>query len=427
MPIKAAVKEIDITPKLGTVKAGSLRRIIAEEVRDPLYARILLLESGGVKIGFVSLDLLSIRSEEVSRIRALAEPLGIPSDNLMIAATHNHAGPATTNVGDSERDDDYVEFLVESVSSGIRSALSEMVPARVGIATCTEGRISFNRRYIMKDGSVKCHPPIASPEIRCAEGVIDPEVGVVCVKDEADKVLGFIVNFACHPTHHCSDGVISAGFPGQMALALKEEFGGGCVPLFLNGAFGNIHTTNPYDPEYVPDMTKIGRTLADDVRKLVPKMVFRDSLSLGARRRMVKLPLRDIDGAYGIAAKYPQRFGGEDCDRIYEEAIQKLREKKAKCDYELAEAQCLKMDGDIVFVGIPAEYFVEHGLRIKIESPVRNTFVIGAANGMVGYVPTVKAFERGGYETTISMWSKLAPEAGDMLTDAAIQLIQDAI
>jgi hypothetical protein len=41
-------------------------------------------------------------------------------------------------------------------------------------------------------------------------------------------------------------------------------------------------------------------------------------------------------------------------------------------------------------------------------------------------VPTRQAFERGGYETTFAGSSKLAPEAGDMLADAAIKLVRDA-
>ena len=43
---------------------------------------------------------------------------------------------------------------------------------------------------------------------------------------------------------------------------------------------------------------------------------------------------------------------------------------------------------------------------------------------MVGYAPTREAFERGGYETTFGPTSHLAPEAGDLLADTAIQLVR---
>jgi hypothetical protein len=38
---------------------------------------------------------------------------------------------------------------------------------------------------------------------------------------------------------------------------------------------------------------------------------------------------------------------------------------------------------------------------------------------MIGYVPTRAAFDGGGYETTLSMGTKLDPAAGEMLTAAA--------
>ena len=42
---------------------------------------------------------------------------------------------------------------------------------------------------------------------------------------------------------------------------------------------------------------------------------------------------------------------------------------------------------------------------------------------MVGYVPHRDAFLRGGYETTFGPGYRLAPRAGDMLVDAAAELI----
>ena len=473
MVLRAGLAEVDVTPRLPIEKVGWLRRVIAEKVLDPVCAKILVLESGGVRVGFVSLDVLSVRWALAGRIREAAEACGIPKTNLMVAATHNQAGPAVASAGDTKRDEKYIEFLVGQVRQGLEKAVSALAPARIAIASAIEGRISFIRRFIMRDGSAKCHAPALPPEIRCAEGSIDPELGVLCVKDMKDNVLGFAVNFTCHPTHHGGDNLISAGYPGRLAAQLKKAFGERCVTVFLNGAFGNIHHANQYDPGFKNDMEHMGAVLAEDVQKLLPKMTFTDTASLGAATTTLKLPLRDIDGPYGVNARFPQPFG---TPAIYEEAIYKLRVKKAEKDHALAEVQCLrislfaprqgrtaglkagrhaglggkKIGDDTAFVSIPgvfadrparpaglnaghaglpigkniAEYFVEHGFRIKMESRVAKTYVVGAANGMVGYVPTQEAFPRGGYETTLAMWSKLDPVAGDMLADAAIGLLR---
>jgi hypothetical protein len=72
----------------------------------------------------------------------------------------------------------------------------------------------------------------------------------------------------------------------------------------------------------------------------------------------------------------------------------------------------------------PAEYFVENGLKIKERAWPRRALVVELANGFIGYVPHREAFLRGGYETTFCGWSKLAPEAGDILAEQVLELIR---
>lgn len=81
--------------------------------------------------------------------------------------------------------------------------------------------------------------------------------------------------------------------------------------------------------------------------------------------------------------------------------------------------------GDTALTAIPAEYFVENGLRIKEKCYPRQALVVSCANGMVGYVPHRDAFLRGGYETTFTGISRLAPEAGEMLADCAIEIVRN--
>ncbi len=64
------------------------------------------------------------------------------------------------------------------------------------------------------------------------------------------------------------------------------------------------------------------------------------------------------------------------------------------------------------------------GLQIKQACHPRRALVVGGANGMVGYVPTAEAFQRGGYETTLGPPSKLAPDSGDRIANAVIAMIR---
>ena len=107
---------------------------------------------------------------------------------------------------------------------------------------------------------------------------------------------------------------------------------------------------------------------------------------------------------------------------IYERDIPRLLERIRRMGAQPAQVQALFVN-DRVFVGIPAELFVQVGLRIKEGAWPKRALVVGQANGMVGYVPHGEAFRRGGYETTFAGSSRLAPEAGEMLASCALELI----
>ena len=60
--------------------------------------------------------------------------------------------------------------------------------------------------------------------------------------------------------------------------------------------------------------------------------------------------------------------------------VKRIRERGS----QPAEVQVLFL-GEHAFAAVPAEYFVELGLRIKEESYPRHALVVSCANGMVGY------------------------------------------
>ncbi len=419
MTLRAGFAEIDITPSLPCDKIGWLTRVTAETVRDPLLARVAVFDDDQTRIGFVSLDLLSVRWTEVDRMRRAAAELGFQPRHLMIAATHTHCGPATSHTGEVPRDDAYLDqCLLPRVAEGLRRACEALAPARVGFSRGLEDRVSFIRRFILDDGSVQCHPRDRS-RIRCAESVLDPELAVMVVNDLADRCLGMIVNFACHPTHFGGSPMICADWPGHMAAHLKQRMGPSCVGLLLNGAFGDVHHTNTLNPGHNGDPLWIGETLADHAARLAAQAPMTDHLTLSGRSVTLRLPWRDIDGRYGRDMARRQRFRD---DELYDALIERLRRKQANRDHFPAELQCLYLGPDHAFVGIPAEPFAQLGLRIKAASPVPGTHVVGAANGMVGYLPTRRAFDGGGYECTLITSSCLHEDAGDRVVDAAVQL-----
>lgn len=80
--------------------------------------------------------------------------------------------------------------------------------------------------------------------------------------------------------------------------------------------------------------------------------------------------------------------------------------------------------GDVAVVAYPVELFTAFGRRLKAQSPFPDTFVATLANGWHGYAPTVEAFTRGGYEPFLAYQSRLVSEAGELMTDAALGLLE---
>ena len=74
--------------------------------------------------------------------------------------------------------------------------------------------------------------------------------------------------------------------------------------------------------------------------------------------------------------------------------------------------------GGSVFVAVPAEVFVEIGLRVKHSAPHR-TSIAGVANGSIGYLPSRSAYQSGGYEVVSS---RCGPDAEDRLVEAVLEL-----
>ncbi|MBN2494883.1 MAG: hypothetical protein JXR96_09865 [Deltaproteobacteria bacterium] len=420
MPLKAGFAQADITPPVGTHKIGWLRDLVSDRVLDPLHASCAVLTGGEQGIGFIQLDTLSVRWTTVQDIRQrISEHFGFPGGNVLVAATHNHAGPAVANVGDVRRDDAYVETMVEATVEAFGRALADREDAQVGFGRAFDFDIGHNRRVVMRDGTVKTHATFDDPEALFIEGPIDPEVAVMAARAKDGHMLGVVVNFACHPTHHGGDGCLTAGFPGALACDMAAA---GCpATVFLNGASGNITDVDPSRGGTRMEPDQIGRILANHVTKLLPNLTYRDDLCLSCRRAMVELPFRDPgDEEIAGTIRGAQRFVDP---TVYDRVIPKVIERTRRMGTQPAEVQAIFV-GDRAFVGIPAEYFVEHGLRIKEEGWPLHTLVVSCANGMVGYVPHADAFRRGGYETTFTGSSRLAPEAGDILADCAIDLVR---
>ena len=371
----------------------------------------------------VALDTLSVSRAHVTEIRrAIDQMTGLRGAAVMVAATHNHAGPALVRVGDVAADQSYRDLVTSAVVAAVMDAEGRTEEAEIGVARAAETSVPHNRRVVFRDGLVRTHGSLQDPDALHIEGPIDPIVTTIGVRSTAGRWLGVIVNFTCHPTHHGDDEYFSAGFPGVMSARLAEV--GVPTALFLNGALGNVHWIDPVRPDDVRGMDEIGSILATIAQRGLASMTWRSHLRLRSFSTHVRLPFREpTDSEVNGTAVGAQRLAGT---AIYDRLMPGLLAELKREGAQRAEVQAIVLD-EHALIAIPAELFVELGLAIKERAyPVR-ALIVGLANGMVGYVPHREAFARGGYETTFGDVSKLAPPAGDMLVEAGLAALKAAL
>lgn len=448
--LQVGSSRVDITPGKEVILGGATisGKIVVDYIKDPLYVKTVVVAEGNRKLCFIALDLLMIIRRYVEEIRdELARRWGFDRDAVLLHATQNHKAPSLGHFKISEDyteipegfdwlrggDERYHTFAVSRIIASVEQAIAAMQPVSTAVASGVEGRLAFNRRMIMKDGSVSMPSPTGPAAIlaRCLEGPMDPELGVVSFRAQSGKVAALLLNYTCHPVHQLGEFFISADWPGAWSDYLQASAGGNCVPLVLNGACGNINPWDPYADSPNNDARVMGERLAQATMQVMERLSYSDHAVIDWCVQVIELPLRQLDDEEVQAAQRyiaenptPQAVDGVFVDErwVYASGLLDLYGQYLRSPLYRYEIQVLRV-GDAAFVGLPGEPFAEGGLQIKLESPAAFTYIVHNTQ-FAGYIPTKQAFERGGYEVNTANWSKFAPEAWEIIASEAVRMLQ---
>jgi len=375
--LRAGVAKVDITPDEtdGVMVTGHRRKVCG--VRDPLRAGVLVLDDGETKAAIVTLDTIGAWDEMVKLARERIEKLaGIPAANVMVAASHNHSGPAF------DAESKWGRELVDKLGTAAMQAAKDLRSVTIGYG---EDQIGFNinrRKVINGRAVVRLNP----------EGPNDPRVKVLRFDDGRSLTpLAVLMHAVCHPcfftwgdkgSQPYPNGYpkMSADFPGEAQTFVEMCYGNKTSSLFLQGCAGDIRPNLPGHPYRCADEADIqwaGRDLGGAVVR---------TLARGATREQ----LRERPSYYAIRVA---------------SSVVSLPGKEERLD---AELQAMKI-GPYLLLTMPGEPMVEYGF--KLENAISDRaipIIVGYANGNLGYIATADAYEVGGYEPNTS---KLAPEA----------------
>lgn len=456
--LRVGLAEADITPPVGFPMAGYYHERLAEGAIDPLKAKAIVFRDEHTAAALVVCDLIGIATDLTREIRQRAEKAtGIPAANIAITGTHTHTAPdymkeLYLNLGGQRQDpvrSAYIEKLIAGPVEAIAKASAAAQSATLACGSAQQATaVSFNRRFVMRDGSVRTWQSYENPEVVRAAGPIDPEIALLAVRDGGGKTLGVVSNFALH-LDTVGGSKWSADYPYFIEQTLKKSLGPDVVSIFGTGCCGDINHANPRSrdrnkSDFIGN--SLGETIAGQLGKLEPlaqPMLF-------VKTSEVRLPLQDAtqdEVARSIqtlaAASRKEQVDFFEHVTAYKKLIlDQLRHREPHAnsaehitwglsrslagigDSLPVDLTVIALGRDAAIVCLPGEVFVDLGLAIKQASPFRTTLVIELANNVETiYIPHRGAYAGGSYEVTNS---NVQPGSGEILVESALRLLREA-
>jgi neutral ceramidase len=436
-PLQAGVAVVDITPPIGYRMSGYFNERVSTGVLNPLHAKALILRQGGTRAALVFCDMIGLSGAVATRVRAQVErELAIPKENILLAATHSHTGPlyfdalrdylhekaVAEHGNDPCEKEDYPALLVARMVDAIKQADSKLRPVQLEAGVVPQQGLSFNRRFHMKDGSVRFNPGVLNPDIVRPAGPIDPNAGAILVRDGDRNALAGLVNFALH-LDTVGGTLYAADYPFYVEKSLRESLGESFTLLFGTGTCGDINHIDVTKKERLTT-EYIGRTLGATVAAHLAEFKPVEGPCLAVQRAVVEAPMQSFTPAEVQQAKKDMtKVGTNELPFLEQVKAYKILSVQSRGGSIVPlEVQVFRLSRAVAVVGLPGEVFVDLGLAIKKASPFPITLVIELCQDTPEYIPTRKAFAEGSYETVNS---RIAPGGGELMVEAAIRLLRE--
>ena len=449
---------VDITPPLGVYIPGYFKYREGKQILDPLEARCVAFSDGETTALLFSLDTLEIEDGVVAEARAaIAAATGIPGEAVFLHATHTHTGGDLHRAADPLRSGPeaaaslalsalYVDHTVRRLADAALFAVRDMAPASLSFARSCAPRISFPRRYRMKDGTVRTNPGVLNPDIDGPAGISDDEVQLLRIDREGRKPVA-VLNFQTHPDVVGGES-ISADWPGFARRIFEASLGGEALAVFVNGTQGDVNHVcvdprpgerNGLSPDF-DDVDRgygharhMGRVVACAALSVWDKCAPLAAGPVHFGAKVVEVPsnaprpeemdeARHIEELHRAGRDADLPFSGMELTTAVADAERKLRLEHGPASFPLP-LSALAIGDSVAFAGYPGEPFTAIGKDVKASSSFALTMNACLANGARGYFPSADAYGQGGYESRTSDFGpSVAADIVREMTDLLRQL-----
>ena len=401
--LRAGAAKVDVTPTAGELPRNS------QGILDRLYARAIVLESGGTSAALVTIDAGGVPEAVWQAVtQQVQNELGIPPSNLLLTATHTHSAGA-------QRGPDYATRIVDAV----RQARQRLAPARVGYGTGVS-YINVNRNLIDRTTNRWWEGPNY-------DGPSDKTVAVLKFETLAGQPIAVYYNYAVHAVIAGQLDQVSGDIPGAASRYIEESFDDSVVAVWSSGAAGDqnpIYFHQTYELREIRIREYASRGI--DISNAMPpggegldrknprvarlmnqqrQMVLSMGQFLGEEVLHVMRGIARPEAAVALAgAAATVRCPGRERTNQGRAGFEGTYKEGSPVDIRLG----LLRIGDVMIGAVNAEVFNPIAQRLKRESPYKATMMATLTNGAArsGYIPDDASF---GKQTFEVLSSRLQP------------------
>ena len=434
----AAVTDVTPTTLPVIVNGGVLSRTV-DTISNRLNARSLALSDGETKLVMVVVDSCMMPKELLDESKELASKrTGIPTDHMLISATHTHSAASCFGALGTPPDDNYVPFLKEQLSDAIVAAVAELKPAQIGFATADAPEYTALRRWIRRPDRIDTDP-FGNATVRAnmhagrnwddvtgESGPEDPQLSLISIQTRDGKPLAVLANFSMH--YFSGEKGIGADYFGRFCEGLKNRIApnSNFVGIMSHGCSGDIWRrdyTRPESWENLTDIDEFANGLANIAANALKSVEYKSDIDLAMAEQRMTLNYRTPDLQRVEWARKIVEAMEEELPKTKEEvyALEQLILHERQ-QTEIV-TQALRI-GDIGVASTPNETYAITGLKVKAASPLSKTFVIELANGADGYIPPPEQHLLGGYNTWAARSAGLEVHAEPKIAESCISLLE---
>lgn len=375
-------------------------------IADDIHVRAVVIDSGGKRAVMIIADVPTI-SAKVSAdiIGKVSAQAHVPAANIMLGTSHTHnAMRVATEPGILiPASPKFVERVTTATLEAVRQAETRLQPARAGV-----GR---GKAYLIANRNLwsAAHGRYITGVDRTGNEPIDHGLGVMKFETLDGKPIAFLLNYAIEPVVAMAiPSEISGDVPGAASRMIEERAGGDAVALFTIGAAG----APLYESEHTPIERRRAHTLSliDSFATILAEEglavaqhlpTSASAVTIGGESRQLVCP-----GKITTPLNLPNRCAYTPGSKL------------PLCEFSDKDTDPVTLNhgvlriGDVAIVQTDANVTPALGAKLKVATPIANTWIVALTYGPMKYVMDDAAYPLNTYEATASIAKRGCAERG---------------